>query len=253
MKETGSWQSRTRNKTRELTYLEAVAASLVKYASGSSRFAGELKSLCRYIETDHGTGRQKEVGVGEWLAPDTDELAAARAVWLISRINEGGAGSEAAAQSLLKWERNYPYEAPRQVVVGIAATTIPGITVGRVSKRRVMTLVVETGSSRSDAAELSRLAVSASQGVVSRALERAGGEVDKLDPDVAMWMYEDRELKFYQAEQKELARIKKDLDKAGVVNELLSKEGEPLALALSPAVNPEAEGVTWNLRSLNSR
>ena len=251
MSGTRSWLSPTKNKILKFTYLESLAASLVEYAYSNNGFAGELKRLCRYLEGNYRVdGQKKEILARKWLAPVNDETAITRAIWLINRINEEEIGSEAAAQSLLQWERDYPYEAPKQVVVGIAATTIPGITVGRVSKRRVMTLIVETGSSGGEAAELSRLAVRASQGVVSRALERAGGEVDKLDPDMAMWMYEDREVKFYRADRKELTNIKKDLDRAGVVNELLSKEGNPLALALSPAVNPEAEGITWNLRSL---
>jgi len=87
---------------------------------------------------------------------------------------------------------------------------------------------------------------------VSKSLDKARGSVDSLEPEVAMWMYGDREVDFHQAEGEQIRKIKFELDKAGAVSEIIRKDNKPQALALSPVVNVSAVKESWNLESLKN-
>lgn len=252
MLEERSLQSKTGNKTRRLTYLEAVTAGLIRYASFSQGFAEELKKVCVYIDNvDYG---RKTAGKesGKWLLPADDETALSRAVWLVTRINEGSIkGSEKAAQRLLEWKDIRPYEAPKQLIVGVAATSIPGLTLGRISRKKSMAMVVGERLLKRESSDLVRLAVRASHGVISRSLDMVGGVADRLDPDTSMWMYGDRDIKFYKAGEKRIRVIKRDLDRVGVPAEIVKEGDRPAVLALSPMIDVEAGDLGRGLESVS--
>ncbi len=236
-------------KGLEFSYLESLALSLVEYASQNRVFAKNLISLIKNID-DHSF--EYEGGTyfktGKYLCPEDTETAIVRAVWLISRINgEKGPSRDSATQILLEWKNVYPYESPKQVIVGVAATSVPGFTLGQVSRKKNMSLVLDKKLRKDNDLDLGRLSVQASCGIITRSLEQVGGKADKLEPDVSMWICGERGVNFYQTYRHKLEIIKEELDSFGVVNEGIKRDGKLIALALSPVVNRPLSEKSWDL------
>ena len=251
MQKAKSLPVKAKNKFSEISYLENLAAALIKYTTLSSIFSRELKKLCDQIRINFTEEESGEVMSLSWLLPASEKVAIRRAVWLVNRINEDRLPeARAAAQRLWEWERNYPQESPRQLIVGVAATSIPGLTLGKISKLTNMALILSKESKIKGKTDVAQLAVRASQGIVSKSLESARGSIDNLEPEVVMWMYGDREVDFYRAKNKKIKEIKLELDKAGVVSEIITENNKPKALALSPVVNVSAVKGNWNLEAL---
>ncbi len=242
-----------KNKFCEFSYLESLGVALIEYTVLNPEFGEELRKLCSQIRYGYQGRELRESLYSSWLLPANLEVALQRTVWLINQINEDKVlGARDTAERLLEWERNYPHKSPKQLIVGLAATSIPGLTLGKVSKLTNMALIVNKESSFKAGTELARLVVRASQGIVSKSLDKARGSVDSLEPEVAMWMYGDREVDFHQAEGEQIRKIKFELDKAGAVSEIIRKDNKPQALALSPVVNVSAVKESWNLESLKN-
>ncbi len=251
MQKAKSLPVRAKSKIHKFSYWESLTVALIEYTALSSVFAQELKKLCKHLRKEYKETGDLEIKAPKWLLPTDKETALSRAVWLLNRINESDSEeAQAAAQMLINWERIYPYESPRQIIVGLAATSIPGLTLGKVSRKKYMSMVINKDLRKKSQINLAKLAVQASHGITSKSLDQVKGDENKLDPEVAVWMYGDREVNFYQTNGKEMEKIKKELDRSGVVSEMIYKDSKPLALALSPVVNLSINELSWSLEIL---
>lgn len=235
-------------KTRLTLYGEAMAMSLLQYAQKDQEFAKKLRWIVAGLDTP-GSDRAAEIVSGiEVLLPEDTDSALRRAEWLVQAIEENNIpGGETAAELLSSWTYKKTWESPQQIVVGVVQVAIPGITLGRIKRRKIMTVAVKEGLSPNGDLDLSRKISQACLGVLNRALRITGGNVHKIEPEIGDWFFGDMEVSFRSASVEQLANIEKGLTELGAIHYSIKKDGEPVIIAISPSVN----SAFWNLKSLD--
>jgi len=212
-----------------LSYEETLAWSLVRYAKGSSLFYKDLQKLISpRLSHEPLLLSQKIQTRLSVLKPSSKETAMRRALWLKEKE---------AAQDVFATLFDEPFASPKQIVIGIAVGIIPGVTLGKFPRRKIMTFICEAGGARPKIEVVTAL----SHEVLLRSLFLVGGDAQKLDPDTHEWFFDERALTFYKAKKETLAQIKSDLRMLGIPYAFRNS-----ILAISPAV----EHLPWNIEPL---
>lgn len=232
-----------------LSYGETMAIALCRYGDMDTNFANTLNILISDLPSISGFDASIEVRNGiEILVPKDTDTATRRAEWLIQAIRESSIPeAQRAGATFSAWAKNRTWENPKQLVVGMIQVAIPGITLGRFKIKRVMPVLISDDIRESRDLELSGKISEATLGVIDHALRMSGGNIHKIEPDLGEWFFGGMELSFKSATESALTKIENELTDLGIFHRAVKKDGKPVVMAMSPAVNT----TPWNLRSLN--
>ncbi|MDP3963990.1 MAG: hypothetical protein Q8Q39_05875 [bacterium] len=245
-----------------MPYGVALASSLITYAQQHAVFANMLARMIRRHAPKHPQTSEPVMSVGiqpdatSLLAPTDHINALQRAEWLLEAITHERIGGTREARRLFdQWleHSGSSYSPMHHLVVGVVVVAVPGITMGRLRVRRERAMAVlmrrDLALPNRDPAWL-RLISQSCLGVAARAFAVARGKVSDLEPEIAAWFFGERAITFYEADHVELENIQKHLRHMDVLHAAVEQDGNVLALALSPAINPATPEHLWHLHRL---
>jgi len=221
-------------------YGSTVAVSLILYAARNDEFAYFLKKILRQTDisgTAPETLNPEIFKNGKVVLPSTLDIAKRKTRWALE--------NRETTLLLKKWADDIPKEdeKPKIIVVGIKVGRIPGLTFGRFKKRKsLMRIMVRK--------DVSADAVKAGISLFSKELIRANGRINKLEPEVADWYFEGKNLAFYRASSENMKKIINELKKTGVSHASTKNEKGITALAISPAVNENYIMSNWQIEKI---
>src|SRR3989338_5144592 len=229
---------------RPLEYKEALAYSLFLYAKKDHRFAKTLKQLVRTLPLFRQSSAEItieppsiEMELNILVPPDTTS-ALRRAQWLLERLNEGDLRESLRATRLLSaWGRVKEKEDPKAIVIGMIVGVIPPVGMGHIKRKKKMSLVVRRGLVGKEDALLAGGAAPAALGVLSRAIEMAGGNMKKLEPELRDLFFGGGRINFYEADRAALINMKSALRETGILHETIEQEGELALIAVCPSAD----------------
>lgn len=216
-------------------------AALALYAQQDLEFADWVRGVLpaggvrttSFIDVDRGVV----------TLPETRAMAQRRVHWLIEQ-NE-----HAALAALQAYIVDKPQEQPKQIVIGLVGTSIPGLTIGRPKFRALKILVRDdvefTGIS------LAKVVQAVTSDLIAKNLQAADGIMRNMDPDMGQWLADERATVFYKASLDTMRRIQFELHEAGVSFCEVRDEVGSLTMAISPAVNGAYADLQWGLESLD--
>gem|GEM_PF-2215772 len=247
---------------RAWQYGETLAASLIAYAARDAAFAAHLSARLRSALTpraDASRDTYESPRAGDafrLLVPDDSEAAARRLEWLVGRLEDGTLpGADAAIDVLATWLRAEAARdpAPQRIVVGVVVVAVPGVTLGRFKmKRAAMTIIVRNDRAVASDWRLIQDITDASFGVVLRAIDMAGGDLGKLEPEVADWFFHDRMLALYGTSGRGLAAIRRELRSLDVVHAAIEDRIGTSIVAVSPTAAGAWQDIRWTLDPLHA-
>lgn len=232
-------------------YSVALAKSLIVFAAYDKHFGDYLEKRVQKELDTKASGKSEYSGeLIQLLLPQTRTQAELRTNWLIRRIQAGTIpGCQEAERELVNFVADKEAPNPKQIVVGIAATSIPGVTLGRISKKVSMSVIVDKDNPPGTDIELAEKTVALSHQILFSSIESAGGDLRQLEPEVGDWFFGEKETRFYQASRQELERIESEVKGLGIPYAVSGKsEGRPV-LALSPVVNSAFEREYWQIEA----
>jgi len=241
---------------RPLTYAEALALSLVRFAQKEPAFATILARLFFHFSPSLPTPTKKKERIlllgsietsTDIIMPRSIIAAARKAEWLLGQMaNKPIAGAAEAAGILLAQVE------PKQLVVGMIQIKIPGITLGKLEKPFIkMPVVVLRETVQHHNLSLSRKIVKTCFAVFSRALTLAGNDPKKLEPEFGDWLFGDQAIELYTADKNVLSTILEELRALDVLYATQTKNGEPIVLAISPAVLSDVATLHWDIEPIS--
>ncbi|RJR31574.1 hypothetical protein C4569_01285 [Candidatus Parcubacteria bacterium] len=243
-----------KNKLKKETfwYSETLAASLILFAKKNKKFCRHFRQQIKQINPrilfEVPIKMEENICL---LVPEFEKFAYARADWLLnSLVKNNLPGSFYALNMLYSWGKHENFEVPKQIVVGVLALAIPGITLGRFTKRRKMAIIVSKNYDEISNVEMSKYAAQASLGILSKAFDLAGGFLSEIEPEVADWFFMGRELSFYSASNVVVRDIAYEVSRLGAANYLVEAEDFRF-LAVTPVLNNFVLESKWKLRNLN--
>lgn len=231
------------------SYAMTVAASLLHYAQANAGFASQLWQLIVTLPgvPFDGAIHRPDPTAARLILPQQLEAAQRRASWLIEQLDgDRLEGATEARQLLQQWAAHHPQADPSPLVVGMMAVAIPGITLGRISRRVAMACLLRRDVPAGRKFDVARLVTQATHGVLNAALHQVGGELGQLEPEVADWFFGERPLAFYAAKRDQLGTIVGELTAGGIAHAAVEDGGATAVLAISPAVYPD-----WNIRAID--
>lgn len=183
------------------------------------------------------------------LVPSSTEGAVRRANWLLAGFSEKQfPDGRQAIEVLSNWAHTHAVPNPQSIIIGIAIGVIPGVTLGRIRKKDALTCIIRNDLVETREPRLMHDVANATLDVLLRSLERAGGNMRKLEPEVTDWVFDDRVTLYYTAPLRTLMKIAHELDELDIVHAPVS---DGRGLAVSPAVNSNAyEMFHWELSPL---
>ena len=230
-----------------LEYSEVLAESLILYAKEDPLFARELKSkistLPLFQSDENLLSLPYIIQDFDLLRPADATLAHRRAEWLIEGINQNTLpGAFRARQILVTWNRDSSMISviPKQIVVGIIVVAIPGITMGKFKRRVSIKIVIREDLAKSITADLTKKIIQASNGFLVKNLASAGGNIKKLEPDIADWLLGDNASHLYSATPNSIGLIANELESMNIPHFVVSDEKGTAVMAISPAVSEAA-------------
>lgn len=228
-------------------YPANIAVGLLVYSHFDDTFLKELNINLSSVNTSLN---KKRIDIGEedaLLIPGNRQTAFRRLEWLFDF--EDYSGKEEALAVLASGIKDVPFEVPKQLVVGIAGIAIPGVTLGLISKKKKISFIARPELFKNKT-EMAEAAVKAGHGLLKQALVSSGGQLEKLDPDIAEWFFGDRESEFLQGNREALDHAKKEIKDLNIPCEELEKSGQTALLAVSPALNDSYRDIRWRFDKL---
>jgi len=222
-----------------IPYGAALAASLLRYAGQDPLFAAQLAQLTATLPEPLDDVPPGPVATNtSVLMPQDDAHAINRMLWLLQRLNqEALPGGHIASDMLAAWARAQRAEEPRQLVVGVMKIAIPGITLGRLTRKvEAMSVLVRPDMLRTGGGTLLKGTTKTVLNTFGQALQLANGDIRNLEPEILDWFLGEKEIAFYVSDRQTLADIAGtmeclDVPHAGAVDE----DGYGV-LAISPIV-----------------
>lgn len=248
-------QSRPTKKAvyEPVTYSEALAVSLVLFARKDKDFSSILKKLVHKLSNISSVKSQlRSIDGVEILIPQDINTAMRRAEWLVGKIVENAPrrGLWRASRVLTSWAGEKELESPKQIVIGITIGIIPGLTLGNIRRKVTMKIIIRCDLAERTDCNVMHMVNKASCGIVERAIRTARGHAGKLEPEVSDWLFGDKEMSFYSADEKTLHKVGKELSRLDIPHIEVEDGGGMAVLAVSPAVNSEYIEASWKLELL---
>lgn len=229
-------------------YAESLTKSLVLFAQSNKEFARELKRTIldlRFIGIGNRVKIDKEIGI---LMPISFDDAMRRSRWLIQGISNGSLpGAKNAANVLTSWVSDCPIETPKQLVVGVLAIAIPGVTLGLFPKSKRMSFVIRRELALKKDLKLAKKITQLSHEILISSLDLAQGDIRRLEPEISDWFFGDKKISIYRASGQKMKEIKEDLSGQGIIFASSQQGSELDILAISPSVDSSVSETFWDL------
>jgi hypothetical protein len=240
---------KTRVKTKvkvENNYFGSIVSALIQYARYDEKFRQDFKELIlKNIKLKKIGVETMQYSQSAIQMPENRITAQARALWLIKNKD---LIPESVQIMLSSWALVGENTAPQQLLVGFVGVAIPGPTLGLISKKKKITMIMKKSALKLKTARLIEKTTTLSLDIVSQALARTDGETTKLDPDTSDWFFGERGLKLYEAEDEEFEKIKKEVRTAKIINSISEIEGKEAILAISPSLNKNYLKSNWKIK-----
>lgn len=222
-------------------YLESLALGLVIYAQHNPRFLRYLElQIAKLAATSMFVQPKVSPSLG-LLIPGGELDAVAKTQWLMN------SKSNAVASLLKTWKKTKPWESPKQIIIGLAVGVIPGITLGKLSRNHTMSVVIRQDFADSIDIRLVEKINQAGLELIAKALNGSGGNLARLEPEMAVWLLEERSFSYFSADAEKIKHIADELNSLDIAHALLNIDNKPAILAISPAVNYFYQQMHWNL------
>jgi hypothetical protein len=266
-------RQRVLRRAQALTYDEALAISLVRFARYSSDFADILADKIEKAPFFPHAPEINDENLLKIALADTDLIfphdetsAETRANWLIAYLTESDKSRRSSARSALKsWTEEYlnsrnasalSREEPKAIVIGIMVGIIPGVTLGRIKKlQRMIVIIKEETNSRLESEEAGYIAKIVSQAalaVSAKSIEPALTSRQSPEPDFSDWFFGERDMVLYRTNKMEFEHIFAELQDLSIPFGFAESEEENIAvLAISPILNENYCVLHWDIEQFD--
>ena len=237
---------------KTISYFEAVARALIVYATKDKCYENYLFDKVKDLRGIKKFVDNKVILTDIKLLMPLDYYSATEKTdWLLKSINvEEKAGLEII--SIFKSHVREEAVNPRSLVIGIVGLALPSPTLGVIStkKRKRMSLIVESSFKNKSKIKFADIAIKVSHELFKKELKKSNQKLDKLDPDVSGWFFEEKEMVFYETDTGQVKSIINELSGLSV-NYVEYKENEKTGiLAISPAINDGYQEILWSLKKI---
>lgn len=224
-------------------YRELLAASLCLYAERDSYFGNKLSILTRNLPRQHLQNKTARIPESAAIfMPTSAEAAERRALWLIQQD----------AEIFHSFIIDRPALNPKLIVVGLMVVAIPGITMGKLRRRKEsMTFIIREDAAAESKLDMARSITEASHDVLAQAIRAANCDMQKMEPEMADWFFGEKTMSFYEARGQEMARIQKELEQSDSPFAVSGKNGDTHVLAISPAANRVYMQTCWKIHPVD--
>jgi|GEM_PF-3561678 len=235
--------------SKKTSYATALAWSLIEYAKKNQAFAAALKEKISFLEK---TDLQPETAIKNnsfFLLEPKDEFSALkRADWLISKISQNEWPATKESRAVLQSQK---MEQPKQIIVGIAATSIPGITLGKIQTKNCMAFLINNDFlKKTNNLNIGYKISQTCLDFFQNELKKANNKIAKIEPETADWFFGEKKISFYAANNFELEKIKKELDDLDIAYSLVTQKNQIALVAISPSLNNEHAANHWDITPL---
>jgi len=238
-------------KYEAYSYFISSASSLLLYAQINQKFARELETKIKTSLSVRQRAICREIRFGSMIIiPMDKDIAERRTNWLLYQLSSSSVPQAKEAIGLLQAWAYAKNDLEKQVIIGIVGLAIPGVTLGKISRRRTMSIIICDSIATKREMPIAKKIAQASQEVLKVSLNLANGNVRQLEPDIADWFFGDKEMLFYQTSSQKMQKIKKELNVLSIPCAEERFNGLPAILAISPATNNEFEMMNWNIKVL---
>ncbi len=226
-------------------YEESLCLSLISYARKNPLFYSIIKDrISRFSLT--GEESYSLDNYIEVLEPVDEHMATRRLDWIVNESKFAESNIATLKSFVLINER----EEPKQIIVGITATDIPGLTLGRFKTKVFMTFLINSDLVSDRGIETTEKITQTSLQIFQNAMERANGDIRKIDPDTAEWFFGDKKISFYETKGEEIEKIKREIKELNIPYSEIKEKEETAFLAINPSFNGDNASLYWKLNPL---
>ncbi len=227
------------------SYEDSLCLSLISYAKKNPSFYFTIKDkVSRFSLT--GEEICCSSNCIEILEPVDEYAATKRLEWI---VNESKFAENNIA-TLISFVSTNEREEPKQIIVGITATDIPGLTLGRFKTKVFMTFLINSDLVSDRGIETTEKITQTSLQIFQNAMERANGDIRKIDPDTAEWFFGDKKISFYETKGEEIEKIKREIKELNIPYSEIKEKEETAFLAINPSFNGDNASLYWKLNPL---
>jgi hypothetical protein len=231
-------ENSTTKKTKR-SFLTYYAQGLVTYATRSSAFSEWLAArvpVTGAVSVFDTTDLQTH----SICIPTSDERALERAQWVLEMIRTKSlSGHKEAEMVLQQWAQSIPADEPKAIILGVMLGYDPvGLWGNPKTKNRPMDLVMSSDIvCTKEAHKLLKYTTPLTHRVVEFGLKEAKGQTQRLEPELASWLFGDHALALYSGTRQTLNKLKEQLERLSVPHATHIRNEEVVALAITPAVD----------------
>lgn len=240
---------------KTISYKEAIGISLMEYANMNLDFKDVLFNALGSAKgnLEHAI-KYKNISAIKALMPRDTEDAVLRMNWLLAALyNDRSEEALRASNTLLAWKKEQEENSPdpKQLVVGVIQVAIPGVTLGRIKrkKRKAMILIdknIYADSNLKLSKDINRTVLE----MFEMSLAEADNDIKNIEPETLEWFFGEKYISLYYAENSALDTIKNKFDSIKAPCAHLKENNAIKIIAISPVVNEEWL-TAWKLKPLD--
>lgn len=221
--------------------LVTTASSLVRFAYHDAEFATYFAALIKQNLPRDLLMAPATLHSTPFYLPADSDTAKARAEWLMSELLYFPSyRTDPVAQALVNWASER--ETPKDVVLGIIGLAIIGPTLGLVKKKKKKKNQMRIGVDRltlqsASRTQLTELCQQASMSLLGNELAMVGGDTNRLDPELAEWLFVDQQTALYETRGKDMPGLLETLQREHLPHFALKADERILAIAVAPTVS----------------
>lgn len=218
--------------------LAATTAGLIAFAEHDERVAHILAEIAYSLPGSTATRICSQPA--PYLEPRNRDIALRRALWLQQELQLANPRTTQTARELLVSFVRHS-DIPQDIILGIVGMAIIGPTLGLVEKKKKkksqMRIVLHYSYQDAPLAQSLSVAHRASTSLLGNQLAAVRGNANRLDPELADWLYTDQEVRLFTSNYGQLAELNQLLNAERLPHFTLHTDGLVDAIAIAPAVN----------------
>lgn len=230
----------TTHTTNRLTtidrWLEPHAAGLVAFADSNELFALTLAALLQ--EESWSVVEGHKATPSNFYTPLNYEAAEDILDWLMYELLTHPE-ARASRSVLISWARDY--NAPKDIRAGVENLSFDGMPLGftkRTKQKSQLQIITDKNwQATLKPKKLTQATLTISQELIATELRKAGGKIGSLHPNTAEWCMGGATTKLYETSQAKLNKLHKTAMEEKLHHQIISKDEQVVAMAISPAVN----------------
>jgi hypothetical protein len=223
------------------SYYEALTRSLIAFAEENPSFKSFLITRLRTIQTIdvpmQNDDNKMSTSVSSIFALRSEELAIRRTEWLL-QLTTQALYTSAIIQPLMSWSRSQEKTNPGFIVLGLKAGIINYGIFGHPSKRNepIDIIVREDIAQNITPRELAQISVTLTSSVVEKGLISASGNSKLLEPELADWLFGEKNVVLHKGALQTILNIKDVLFKVDAPYVFRADKKGVTYLAINPSL-----------------